>query len=170
MQEELWQELVDYPGYAVSSHGRIINTQTDLIKNPAVNAQGVLMVNFSHKQQQSVRSVALLVARTFLGQPPRPNFDTPICLDGNRHNCNVENLAWRPRWFAVKYNRQFDPWQRENRYGTKEPIVDMDSGEQFMTSWDAAVKYGLLDVEIFLAITNNSYVFPTMQRFKYLEA
>lgn len=167
---EQWIELEDYPGYAISSEGRVMNTVTDLIKSPSQNQQGILMVNMSVHNRQTIRSVAVLVAKFFLDSDEwPPHFDTPIHLDGDKANCSAENLAWRPRWFAVKYHRQFNPIERETRYGFRCPVEIIDTGEVFPTSWEAAVKYGLLDHEIWLATQNRTYVFPTNQRFRELD-
>lgn len=166
---ETWKALIEYPGYAVSNYGHIMNTHTDLVKNPSTNQQGILMVNFSINQKQLVRSVALIVANHFLEPPKEEHFDTPIHLDGDRTNCHVYNLAWRPRWFAVKYHQQFNEYERENRHGFKTPVEITKTGEIFPNSWQAAVKYGLLDFEIFMATLNRTYVFPTGQVFRVLE-
>jgi hypothetical protein len=170
MVQEIWRELQEYPNFAVSNFGAVMNIQFDLVKHPSVNQQGILMVNMGIKNQQHVRSVATLVASTFLSDIPRPaHFDTPIHLDGNKTNCHVENLAWRPRWFARKYHQQFNPWERANRYGFRCPVRLVETEEEFPTSWEAAIKYGLLDFEILLAVQNQTVVFPINQRFEVIE-
>lgn len=167
---EQWRELRDFPNYAVSDLGRVMNTFTDLVKHPSKNQQGILMVNFSIKNQQHVRSVAVLVASTFLDNIPRPDhFDTPIHLDGNKENCRADNLAWRPRWFAVKYHKQFNPWERTHRYGFRQPVRNVETEEVFPTSWEAATYYGILDFEILLAVQNHTVVFPINQRFEVVD-
>ena len=84
--------------------------------------------------EQRHRSVPLLVAKAFIPQPPGP-FDTPINLDGDRHNNHIHNLAWRPRWFAIKYNQQF-------RYPYKilfeAPVVELEHGEVSENSFECA--------------------------------
>lgn len=168
--KEIWVELVDYPNYAVSNYGRILNTHTDIFKKPALNQQGIPMVNFSINQQQYVRSVALLVARTFLDDVERPeHFDMPIHLDGDRTNAHVHNLVWRPRWFGIKYHQQFNPEERALRPGFTRPVMIVETEEEFPTSWPAAIKYGLLDREILVATINRTVVFPLNFRFVTLE-
>ena len=62
-------------------------------------------------------------------------FDTPINLDGDRHNNRVENLTWRPRWFAIKYNQQFrHPY--ENPIPAR--IMDLKTGEVSENSFQCA--------------------------------
>ena len=50
--------------------------------------------------------------------------------------------------------------------GFSVPIVETHTGEEFPTSWDAAIKYGLIDRDILLAIQNKTFVWPTYQFFK----
>ena len=105
------------------------------------------------------------MAKAFLPEVRGP-FDTPINLDGDRHNNRVENLVWRPRWFAIKYNRQF-------RYPYPNPItmpiVDLKSGEISENSLDCAKRYGLLEDDLVLSILNRTYVWPTYQEFGIFE-
>jgi hypothetical protein len=112
--------------------------------------------------QQCSRSIPRLVASTFLS-PPTDIFNTPIQLDGDPENCRVDNLMWRPRWYAVKYKRQF-----EARYHRPidEPILAVDQHEKFPNSFEAALRYGLLEEEVVLSILNNTPAWPTYQEFE----
>lgn len=168
--KEWWVELIEYPGYAISDLGRVMNTRTDLIKTTSKNQQGISMVNFSINHRQHVRSVALLVAQHFLSRDGVPiHFDTPIHLDGNKQHCSVNNLAWRPRWFAVKYHQQFSKEERQNRYGFQKYLRCVDTGEIFPNSWQAAIQYGMLDFDIFLRTLNGETVFPQNYKFEELD-
>jgi hypothetical protein len=46
------------------------------------------------------------------------------------------------------------------------PIEDVETGEIYKNSWEAAITNGLIDVEIQLSIYNEVYVFPTGQIFR----
>lgn len=129
------------------------------------NQRGVIYVGLMKHGNQYKKAVAHLVAQTFLLDPYNEAFDTVINLDGDRSNNCVENLQWRPMWFTRKYFRQFEP---DAPRGFDSPIEDILSGETFDTSWQAAIKYGLLDREILLATLNRTYVWPTFQRFRKL--
>jgi hypothetical protein len=114
---------------------------------------------------QHHRSVPLLVAKAFLPYVSGP-FDTPINLDGDRLNNHVENLVWRPRWFAIRYNQQFKyPYEQ----GIDAPIVDMKSGEISANSFECAKRYGLLEKDIVFSIVGRTYVWPTYQQFGVLQ-
>jgi NUMOD4 motif. len=160
---EEWKEIESFPVYSVSTHGRVRNDETGYFMALLRNQKGIINVGLTQNLVQYKRSVAVLVAHAFLPRPKQHTFDTPIHLDGDRGNNHVENLMWRPRWFAVKYHQQFLTEKR----GFLVPVVD-DSGEMFETSWEAATKYGLIDREILTATLNRTYVWPTYQKFRVI--
>jgi hypothetical protein len=162
---ERWREIDLFPGYSVSDHGRIRSDRWTKLLSLNVNQYGLLQVGLMRDGIQHHRSVPLLVAKAFLPAIPGP-FDTPINLDGDRLNNHVDNLMWRPRWFAIKYNQQF-------RYPFDNPItsriVDLKTGEVSDNSFDCSMKYGLLEKDLVLSILNRTYVWPTYQEFSVLE-
>lgn len=162
---EHWKEIRAFPGYSVSSHGRVRNDETDRLLALTVNQQGIVTVGLTEHGIQYKRSVTLLVAKAFLSPPKEPSFDTPIQLDGDRMNNRADNLAWRPRWFAIRYHQQFHNTKR----GFTVPIEEVNTGERFENSWEAATKYGLIDREILISTLNRTYVWPTYQQFRVLE-
>lgn len=166
MSEE-WREIEEFPGYSVSDHGRVRNNSFEgRVMGQSRNQQGLMKVGLYQDGQQHIRSVALLVAKAFLPEHNNPNFNTPINIDGDRSNNHVDNLMWRPRWFAIKYHQQF----RDDRLkGYIVPIEEMTTGERFKNSMDAATKYGILAQEIVIADINRTHVFPTYQMFRVIQ-
>ena len=156
--KETWVEIEEFPGYAVSSWGRVMNTETDLIKKATVNQAGIPNVLLMRDGEQFRRSVAVLVANHFLDKPDRIAFDTPINLDGDRCNNRADNLAWRPRWFAMRYHQQF---QRGSVHGFKGGIMLAD--EVFDDVRECAKAYGLLESELITCAQNKTPIFPTWQ-------
>jgi hypothetical protein len=129
------------------------------------NQSGVTHVGMNRGGVQHKRGVARLVAERFLHHNTLDDFATPIHLDGDRTNNQANNLAWRPKWFADCYTRQ---WTMS---GTRVPykIRDVDSGELFADSTEAAKAYGLLERDILASILDGVKVFPTLQRFEIAE-
>ena len=160
---EVWRIIPEFPNYSVSDLGRVRNDEMGYIMTQLRNQHGVVHVGLTRNLVQYRRSVALIVASAFV---PKLNehFDTPIHLDGDRFNSEVENLMWRPKWFAARYHQQFKNGER----GFKVPVLDTKTGERFKTSWEAALKYGLIDREILVATTNRTYVWPTYQVFRVI--
>lgn len=162
---ERWKMIESFPEYSVSDHGRIRTDKTGRILALNENQFGVVQVGLMSDGVQFHRSVPLLVAKAFIPQDKVP-FDTPINLDGDRHNNHVDNLVWRPRWFAIKYNRQFRlPY--ENPITAR--IIDLKTREVCENSFECAIRYGLLEQDLVLAILNRTYVWPTYQEFGLLE-
>ena len=162
---EQWKSIPGF-NYSVSDHGQIRSDKTGRIMALNQNQYGVLTVGMMRDGEQYHRSVPLLVARAFLGKHQLDAFDTPINLDGDRLNNHIENLVWRPRWFAVKYNRQFrEPYE----YPIHGLIVDIETGAVSENSFECAKRYGLLEEEVVLSILNHTYAWPTYQRFGLME-
>jgi hypothetical protein len=162
---ERWETIERFPNYSVSNHGRVRFDKTGRILRCNVNQYGLLQVGLMHDGIQRHRSVPLLVARAFLPDVPGP-FDTPINLDGDRHNNHVDNLVWRPRWFAVKYNQQF---RYPSEWHIDSPIMDLKTHEISKNSLECVKRYGLLEKDLYLALYNRTYVWPTYQEFVVIE-
>lgn len=160
--EEQWKQIENFPNYSVSNFGRIRSNWSERILSTYENQSGLVQVGLMRNGKQFHRSVPLLVAKAFIKQSSGP-FDTPINLDGDRYNNHVNNLVWRPRWFAVKYNHQFK-YSYDNHIDA--PIEDLKTHEISENSFECAKRYGLLEQEIVLAILNNLQVWPTHQRFR----
>jgi hypothetical protein len=163
--DEHWKTIDLFEDYSVSNHGRVRSDKSGRILALNENQYGVVQVGLMRDGVQYHRSVPLLVAKGFLAPLTGP-FDTPINLDGDRTNNHVDNLAWRPRWFAIKYNRQF-------RYPYENPIlvpvIDLKTGEVSENSFEGAKRYGLLEQDLVLSIVNRTYVWPTYQEFGVVE-
>jgi len=162
---ETWKQIELFPEYSVSDYGRIRSDKFGKILVVYENQSGVVQVGLMLDGVQRHRSVTLLVAKAFIPEPGGP-FDTPINLDGDRFNNHVDNLMWRPRWFAIKYNRQFRiPY--ENPILT--PVINLKTGEISENSFECAKRYGLLEQDVVLSILNRTYVWPIYTEFAVVE-
>lgn len=165
---EAWVEISDFPDYSVSSLGNVRRDDTGRLITPSSKGHGLVMVGLMRYSDQHgrpiqhKRSLPLLVARAFVGNPRPQVFDTPINLDGDRTNNKANNLAWRPLWFARDYMRQF-VIPHASYDG---PIEDVESYVTYENTYSAAVHHGLLEQEIVMSMHNNTYVFPTGQIFR----
>jgi hypothetical protein len=159
-----WRPIRDFPGYSVSDTGLVRNDEADRIMAMLVNQAGVVNVGLTRNRTQYKRAVALLVAKAFLEKPKIEIFDCAINLDGDRFNNHADNLAWRPRWFATKYFQQF----QHDHFDIHFPVEEMDIQEKFDSPWEAAIRFGLLQVDVMLSALNQVSVWPTMQRFRLI--
>ena len=164
-ETEEWYPVNGFPGYSINPQGQVVRDSTGRTLIPRYNQYGVPYVGLMRNWQQCIRSLPRLVARTFL-QPPSEVFDTPIQIDGDPSNCSVDNIMWRPRWYAVLYKKQF-----EERYfdPINAKIRETGSGEVFRNSLAAACRYGLLEREVVLSIKNHTPAWPTYQSFELVE-
>jgi NUMOD4 motif len=162
---ELWSTIESFREYSVSNFGNVRSNKSGRVLSTSPNQFNVVQVGLMKDGVQYHRSVPLLVAKAFLPVKPGP-FDTPINLDGDRSNNHVDNLVWRPRWFAIKYNRQF---RHPSDMRIDRPISDVKSGEVSPNSLECAKRYGLLEEEIAIAIMTKTYVWPTYQEFRVVQ-
>ena len=161
MREE-WKSIRNFDNYSVSNWGRVRSERFDRFLVLSQNQYDVVYVGLVRDGIQYHRSVPLLVANAFIPRQFGP-YDTPINLNGDRWNNHVDNLVWRPRWFAIKYNQQFKfPYEHPIIY----PIEDIKTGEVSQDSFDCAKRYGLLEKDLVLSILNRTYVWPTYQQFR----
>lgn len=159
---EEWMPIPDFPGYLVSSAGYVQHERRSKDLTRFVTPTGTAYVGLTVGNRTHNRSLALLVANAFLPTPRNSSFTTPINLNGNRLDNRAENLKWRPLWFARKYFHQF-PWTGT---GYNIPILLLDTGEVFPNSWAAATRFGLLNMDLTVAIANRDKAWPTQQIFR----
>jgi hypothetical protein len=161
MKEE-WRRIGEFPNYSVSSNGLVRNDETGRLMVRHLNQRGIPNVGLTRTKMQYRRSVSVLVATAFITTARSLAFDTPINRDGDRLNCQVNNLAWRPRWYATEYFQQFPTVGP----GVNKAIEEMKTREVFKTSWDAALNFGLLDKDIVDAIVHHTCTRLTYQTFR----
>lgn len=159
---EEWVRIKGFPKHSVSDLGQVRYDTHEHLIQPRVNQYGAAYVGLMQNGVQVNRSLSLLVANAFLVRGGA-SFGTAINLNGDRMDCRVDNLMWRPRWFARKYNAQFKeayPYRIEDR------IRCLQSGERFRNSFEAACRYGLLESDVVASIDYMTYTWPTYQVFE----
>lgn len=143
---EEWRNLsfIGYANYDVSTFGRVRNNVRDRIVEQNPNRNGVMHVGLYSEGIRRNSGVARLVAQAFLEIPDDPIFDTVTHRDGDLCNNRVENLEWRPRWFAIKYQQEYkDPIFYTNRH-----VIEETTGLKFRVGRDAASYFCLLEEDI----------------------
>jgi hypothetical protein len=161
--------LKDFPSYNVNIYGVVWNNFTLRVMTPHMNNVGVVCVSLQDEnRRQRQRSLAKMMAVAFISKPSHPFliFDTPINLDYDRWNCAVDNLMWRPRWFAYQYHAQRD---FAIKYSNEALIRDLETGEVYVGTWAVCTKFGLLEQQLRRAIIMEQKVFPTGQEFELMD-
>lgn len=157
-----WVLIEGFPKYSVNSLGQVRRDSFDRLVTPQMNRSYSVYVPLMRDGKLYQRSLAKIVAKAFLPEAIPP-FVVPINLDGDRWNCRVENLMWRPRGFAIRYHAQFrEPYERP----VKAPLRARGEKEVFQDSLSAAMRYGLLERDVVLSMEYNTYAWPTWQIFE----
>jgi hypothetical protein len=159
-----WRDMEEFPKYQISNFGEFVNARTDREVRHSQTPQGHAKVTLVKDGRQTTRGVSLLVAKTFLPQPA-PHFDTPIHLDGDFMNCRVDNLMWRPRWFAIRFHRQF---QYEQFHQDLVKRIDLQTGEIYESLKDVCCTNGLYYQDVYQSEIEGTFTFPTGQEFQTL--
>lgn len=142
---ERWLQIREFPRYSISDQGRARHDESDRIMAVMKNKGGVALVFLSRDGRQYSRGLARLVAEHFLPHNTNEQFDTPLHLDGDRMNNAVKNLVWRPRWYAFKYQQQFEEYRPPF---VDCPLIETTTQMVFANSWDATTFLGVLERDI----------------------
>jgi hypothetical protein len=154
--------IQDFPNYGVNIQGEIVNFSRGTFMGQHKSANGHLYVALSIENRLYPRIIARLVADAFLPVPPE-DFDTIIHHDYNLENNHASNLSWRPRYFAVQYHRQK---LMATLFRIRHPIVCIETGEVFPSSKEAAISYGILEMDLCAKLDDpNGEIFPIGKRF-----
>ena len=161
---EIGKPIQGFQNYEVTNRGNIFNTTTGrkMILSPTFN--GDLTVGLTRDRHQYRYSVKGIVARAFV-EGETELFNTPILLDDDKRNLDASNIVWRPRWFAYRYTQQFNNIRSWYFFG---PVIDLKSMSEYKNYIDAAKDNGILCVDIMESIYNDRLVFPTHQKFAYV--
>lgn len=159
---ERWYELEEFPDYAVSDLGDIVNIKTGMPRRTSMNQQGIVKISLYQGRELITRSVAVMVAEAFC-EGQTEFFNTPIHLDGDRENCRADNLMWRPRWFAVQYHRQFDS---EEFHKMKVHIEELTTGKEYFSAKEACMDLGLYYNDVYRSYVHETQVPLTRHEFR----
>lgn len=160
-----YREIEDFPGYSVGDDGTVVNEYGRPIK-PSITQRGASKITLYRGGVSFTKSVSLLVANAHVYNDWDPEiFDTPIHLDNDLRNNRADNLAWRPRWFAIKYQKQY--WD-ENYRTSRAKVENVDTGETFVGMVEVCQRYGILWVDVFKSCTTGAHVFPRGYVFSFV--
>lgn len=155
--DERWEPISEYPGYYVSDWGYIYSDRTEQQLSMSQTLSGIVKVNLMRDGHIHTRSVKVLVAYAFVPLTRFQGF-TPINIDGNQTNNHYLNLAWRPRWFAWKYTRQFNE-ETPNEYNVR--VINILTGDTYDSIMEAGVADGVLWEYVYRSTLTGRPVFPT---------
>jgi hypothetical protein len=159
---EIWMSLKDFPGYSVSNLGNVRNEKRGTEVKIVRMKSGHSYVGLSINGVQVKRLRSRLVAETFVENPDPILFNTPIHLNGDLFDCHDDNLAWRPRWFAIRYAQQFARQTPKHL-----PVIRKTTGIVYEVCWPIVTSLGVLYRDILNSCFKKNYVFPTEEMFEW---
>lgn len=92
---EEWREVKDFPGYQVSSWGRVKNRQGHIMKGRKNNERGLARLELWKGDKYTSTRICDIVARAFIGKKPEGhhvNF-----RNGDTHDNHADNLVYSTR-------------------------------------------------------------------------
>jgi hypothetical protein len=161
--DERWVEIPEFPDYLVSDHGSVWSSRRRILMRLSVNQLGIEKVTFNVQNEVCTRSVAVLVAESFLEAPRSPS-EVPIHLDGHQTHNHYLNLAWRPRWFAWRYTHQFNaPIPPEFQI----PVWNLYTEIEYPSTMLAGIADGVLWDQVYRSILSGRQVYPTGHIYRF---
>lgn len=155
-----------FEDYLIAEDGEVYTAWKHRRIRPSLTREGATKITLYRDGQPFTKSLPLLVAKAHLYNDHDPDlFDTPIHLDNDLSHNHVDNLMWRPRWFAVKYQRQY--WNVEFRT-SRIPVVDVQREEVYDNIMQPCQRFGLLFIDVFDSCNRGTTVFPTGKTFRYV--
>jgi hypothetical protein len=166
MPIENWEPIPDHPDYLISDRGQVYNRRMERLMSLNKTMQGDLKVTLSDGGERSTRSVRVLVAEAFVEKPYYMTTfhksaipDTVIVLDGNQEHVSAYNLAWRPRWFANQYARQFKVDIYPPEYYDR-AVQNIATGAIYSSVIRAAQTEGLLYHDVYRSACSRKAIYP----------
>lgn len=117
--EELWSDIEGYPGYEISTQGRVWSDRTGRFLKPYIGKNGYPYVNLAKPDGGLIHKyVHRLVAKAFVyNDDPERNWLVRH-LDDVRTHCTSSNL----RWGTIRDNYEDSVRNGGRRYRTREEI------------------------------------------------
>jgi len=136
---EQYAMITDYPNYAVSSYGKVINITTGRILKPRKNRDGYYYVNLYKNKVMFYKKIHRLVTITFLNNPENKKCTDHI--DRNKLNNNIANLRYATHsensqntsikknntstCTGVCFNKYLNKWQVQIRINGKQKHIGL---------------------------------------------
>lgn len=128
----MWKTITEYPNYAVSNHGEVINKRNGHQLNVRVK-DGYCFVGISAPHGKKWISLHRLVAIYFI--PKVDGKDFVNHKDGVKTNCNYWNLEWCTR---LENNRHaISTGLHTPTLNNIRPVIQYDLNNNFIREWQS---------------------------------
>ncbi len=90
---EVWKEILNFPNYAISDHGRVLNLKKNgKIRKTHYTKRGYEFIHLSDLGKRMYYTLHKLVSLHFIPNPQ--NFDQVNHVDSDKKNNKASNLEW----------------------------------------------------------------------------
>jgi len=90
---EIWKEIIDYPNYKISSHGKVKNIRTGKILTAKSLDDGFIRLRLTNYEGRKMYRLHLLIYKTFF--PDIVGKYRVIHKNGNKLDNNIANLEMK---------------------------------------------------------------------------
>lgn len=145
--EEGTTEIREFPGYWVNRSGEIYSERRDLYLTPSRNNDGGLKVTLMKNGAPHTRILKNIVAKEFVRKPQWSGlYNYVVQKDGDILNVHASNLAWRPRWYGIKYQQQFGDGLLTLAHGPE--VYEHRTGVVYPNAVEAAIGTGMMYLDV----------------------
>lgn len=92
MEDEIWKTIEEFPNYAISNKGEVINKKTKRILKSHIDKDGYYKVILSYTKPQKHKFIHRLLANAFVPNPD--NLPYVDHIDRDKKNNLLTNLRW----------------------------------------------------------------------------
>ena len=162
-----WVPVENFPDYEVSYAGEVRLARSRRLLKPSRTTRGNAKITLRKDNVSCTRSLPLIVAKVHLYNVYNPEiFNTPIHLDFNLMNCHVDNLMWRPLWFAREYHNQIDLSTYTHNTIS---LIDLETNKTYIGFREICETNGFVWRHVYRSCTRAEYVFPTTKLYRFTE-
>lgn len=148
---EQFARLKDFPNYAISNHGRVLNIERQTYLSPSINRDGYYIVNLRNNDNKTRHTFSIhrLIALCFIDN--QNNHRCVDHIDRNKTNNNINNLRWVSHQENNRNRTKFQNCsskfkgvcfdKRSNKWKTEIRIIKKIHLGYFDTEKDAAKAY-----------------------------
>lgn len=166
MEEEVWAEISNFSGYAVSNYGRIFNKRRQRVMATSLNNHGYVKISlYGDDGIRHTILVAPLVGQAFVDAPDRRCVSI-MALDGDLTNIVYWNLVWRPLGFVWKYYSQLR--RPQSIYYQNLPVRDLTHAKEYDSIIQAGMAQGMLFDDIWRSTYTGDPIYPHHSVFKVI--
>lgn len=135
----MYKTIPEYPKYACSEDGEIINTQTGKPLSKSINQKGYIQHCISIKGKRKIIFPHRIVAELFVDNPENKPYVNHI--DGNKQNNNCTNLEWCTNSENVRHAIYVLNMDFAGR--NKKAVKCLDTGEIYNSTLEVERKLGI---------------------------